>query len=138
VKFKGYLLQTDDVDRRDFIDRFYGKLVDNVKRSAELHVPLRYKNYYKFWWSEELSCLKAKAIKSNKLWKEAGRPRSGPIADLRNSDKRNYKKMLYRERQAETQCYTNDLHDLESGVTFWKCWNSKFEKSNKSSKFIDG
>ena len=75
VNFKGYLLQTDDVDRRDFIDRFYGKLVDNVKRSAELHVPLRYKNYYKFWWSEELSCLKAKAIKSNKLWKEAGRPR---------------------------------------------------------------
>ena len=102
VKFKAYLLQTDDVDRRDFIDRFYGKLVDNVKRSAELHVPLRYKNYYKFGWSEELGCLKAKAIKSDIIWKETDRPRSGPIADLRNSDKRNYKKMLYREWQAET------------------------------------
>ena len=23
-------------------------------------------------------------------------------------------------------------------VNFWKCWNSKFEKGTKSSKFIDG
>jgi len=45
--------------------------------------------------------------------------------------------MLHLERQAE---YT-DLNDAlisKSSVNFWKCWKSKFEKNNKSNKFIDG
>jgi len=46
----------------------------------------RDKNCYKFWWSEELSSLKAKAIKSNKIEKEARRPRSRPIADPGNTN----------------------------------------------------
>ena len=49
------------------------------------------------------------------MWKDAGRPRSGPIADLRNSDKRKYK------REQERQCYTIDLHDAlvsKSGTRF--------------------
>jgi len=103
----------------------------------------RTRAYYKFWWSEELSCLKDNGIKSNKIWKDAGQPRSGLIADLRNTDKRKYKKMLYSEKQAETRLEkvgnTNDLHDAlmtKSGDRFWKCWNSKFEKGVKSCKFI--
>ena len=62
-----------------------------MKHSADLHVPVHYKNYYKFWWSEELSCLKENAIQSNEIWKAAGRPRT---ADKRNADKRKYKRML--------------------------------------------
>jgi len=84
-----------------------------------------------------LNHLKDNAIESDKVWKAAGRPRS----DKRNADKRQYKKMLHRERQAETQSYTNDLHDAlisKSSVNFWKCSKSKFEKKNKSNKFIDG
>ena len=37
---------------------------------------------YKFWWSEELSCLKENAIQSNEIWKAAGRPRTGPIEPI--------------------------------------------------------
>lgn len=141
LEFNAHLSESLSADRQHFIDCYYSKVVEALKYSAELHVPLHYKNYYKFWWSEHLTYLKEKAIKSNKMWKEAGRPRSGPIADMRNSEKRNYKNTLYRERQAETQSYTNDLHEAlinKSGVNFWKCWNSKFEKANNSSKFIDG
>jgi len=49
--------------------------------------------------------------------------------------------MLNNKRQEETQCYTNDLHDAlmsKSGTKCWICWNSKFEKSNKCCKYIDG
>ena len=43
----------------------------------------------------------------------SGRPQQSRQAftDARNADKRKYKRMLYSERQAETRCYTNDLHD---------------------------
>ena len=141
LELENVVSSVSDVDRNNFIDSYYGKLVECLNYSAELHVPIHYKNYYKFWWSQELSCLKDDAIKSNKIWKDAGRPRSGPIANKRNVDKRKYKKMLHRERRAETQCYTNDLHDAlisKSGVNFWKCWRSKFEKVNKTSRLIDG
>ena len=129
------LLLSDRVERQNFIDCLYSNLVDILKHSAELHVPLRYKSYYKFWWSEELSCLKDNAIKSNNIWKDAGQPRSGPIADLRNI----YKKMLYSEKQAETRYYTNDLHDAlmtKSGDRFWKCWNSKFERGSNLANLL--
>jgi len=43
---------------------------------------------YYYWWSEELIRLKDKVVESNKTWKEVGRPRTGPIDDLRNGDKR--------------------------------------------------
>ena len=75
-----------------------------------------------------------------KMQVDQGQVRSA-IADARNADNRKYKRMLYSERQAETRRYTNDLHDAlinKTGVNFWKCWNSKFEKGTKSSKFIDG
>ena len=49
--------------------------------------------------------------------------------------------MLYSKKQAETRYYTNDLHEAllitKSGNNFWKCWNSKFEKGDKSCKFIN-
>jgi len=38
--------------------------------------------YIKFWWSQELSCLKENAIQSNEIWKAAGRPRTGPIEPI--------------------------------------------------------
>ena len=43
------------------------------------------------------------------------------LMHARNADKRKYKKM-YSERQAETRCYTNDLHDAlinKTGVNFF-------------------
>ena len=141
LEFENVSSSVSNVECVSFIESFYGKLVGCLNHSAELHVPVHYKNYYKFWWSQELSCLKDNSIKSSKIWKEAGRPRTGPIADKRNYDKRKYKKMLSRERRAETQSYTNDLHDAlisKNGVSFWKCWRSKFEKKNKSSQLIDG
>ena len=111
LEFENVLLSVSNVECVNFVDHFYDKLVGCLSHSAELHIPVHYKNYYKFWWSQELSCLKDNAIKSNKIWRDAGRPRAGPIADKRNSDKRKYKKMLSTERRAETQRYTNDLHD---------------------------
>ena len=53
----------------------------------------------------------------------------------------NTKELLSSERQAELQCYSNDLHNAlisKSGVTFWKCWKSKFEKGDNSMKVIGG
>ena len=88
------------------------------------------KNFYKFWWDEELNALKDASIKSNKLWKEAGKPRHGPIFNKRQLCRTQYRKAVRDGEKCSTTSYTNDLHETlltKDGPTFWKCWPSKFE-----------
>ena len=101
--------------------------------TADCYVPQRKKNFYKFWWNEELDCLKQASVDSNRLWKAAGKPRHGPIFDNRQSHRMVYRKRLREERQNETQAYTNELHEAlmrKNGPAFWKCWRSKFNISS--------
>ena len=75
-----------------FIEDVYDSIVCITSFVPEHHV-----NFYKFWWSQELSCLKEKAVISDRLWKDAGRPRSGPLFSRRSSDKRAYKSAIRRQ-----------------------------------------
>ena len=97
--------------------------------NASNYVPKHHVNFHKFWWSQELSCLKEKAIISDNLWKDAGRPRSGQLFSHSNSDKRAYKYAIRNHESDSVGRYTNQLNDallLKRGNDFRKCWNSKF------------
>jgi len=116
------------------IDNVYDEIVAILRSAAEAFVPQRKKNFYKFWWSEELDCLKQASIDSNRLWKAAGKPRHGPIFNNRQSHRMIYRKRIREEQRNETQAYTNELHDalmLKNGPAFWKCWRSKFNISTR-------
>jgi hypothetical protein len=39
------------------------------------------KNFHKFWWDQDMNLLKAASIKSNHLWKSAGKPVHGLVFD---------------------------------------------------------
>ena len=120
---------------RDLINGVYSEIVDVLSYAANLYVPIRKKNFYKFWWDEETSLLKEKSVESNKIWKEAGKPRSGPIFDTRQKHRSRYRKCLRDRSYDSLSAYTNELHDsllLKNGPMFWKSWRSKFEKKNNS------
>jgi len=92
------------------------------------------------WWDEELKQLKQDSIDSNKAWKVAGKPKSGPIFTKRQSCRLIYRKRLKENQRLNTEVYTNDLHDAllkKNSSVFWQCWRSKF-KSNISCKLIEG
>jgi len=123
------------------VDRCYESVIDALQRSANLFIPKHKKNFYKFWWSQELDELKDKAIASCRMWKDAGKPRSGPIHAKYIQDKLRYKKRIREERGQETSIFTNDLHDAlmnKSGCEFWKNWNSKFENKVNNILQVDG
>jgi exonuclease III len=116
------------------LDNIYMTVVNALNNSADGVVPLRKKGFYKFWWCQELDCLKENAIKSCKSWKAAGKPRLGLIFQSYQSDKLAYKKRIRQSQREETEFYTNELHDAllhKSGHNFWKCWKSKFNSSKK-------
>ena len=139
------LLHTDrlamgDTNAHKSIDDIYNNIVTALKTAASLYVPEHYKNFYKFWWNEELNILKEASVTSNKLWKAAGKPRYGHIFDKRQSSRLLYRKCLREAQFMKTTSYTNDLHEAlikKNGKVFWKCWRSKFEVASKCTE-VDG
>ena len=75
----------------EFAGNIYDRTVNALQECADLYIPKHKKGYYKCWWNQELDLLKEKAISSNKVWKAAGKPHSGPIFQQRKSDKLAYK-----------------------------------------------
>ena len=57
------------------VDEIYYSIVNMLNTAASLYVPICRKNYFKFWWDEELATLNCAAVDSNKLWKAAGKPK---------------------------------------------------------------
>ena len=128
------------VDVAAFIDRAYNDIVQVLSSAANAYVPTYRKNFLKFWWNEELDALKADSIKSNELWKAAGKPRSGQIFENRRICRLRYRKSIKEYEKMSTDIYTNDLHDAllcKDNTIFWKCWRSKFESSNVCQQ-VDG
>ena len=95
----------------------YESIVFALQDSASKYVLTHHVNFYKFWWSQELSCLTGcgRTLVGRDL------ARYFPAAVL-TSD-------------------TNELNDallLKRGNEFWKCWNSKFSAGAGQSKQVDG
>jgi exonuclease III len=121
------------------IDKLYNCVVTSLQLCSNNCIPKCTKQFYKFWWSQELTELKDRAIASHRMWKDSGRPRYGPIFTKYKQDKLLYKKRIREDRIQETSSYTNDLHEAlihKSGRDFWKQWNSKFENKNCKNRLI--
>jgi len=73
--------------------------------------------------------VKEESVSNDKLWKAAGRPRSGLIFAQRQSCKLRYRQCIRDHQRAVDETYTNDLHEAllqNDGPNFWKIWRSKF------------
>lgn len=114
----------------DLTDRLYDRVVNALQAAARQFIPKHKKNFYKFWWNSELDELKENAIRSCKIWKEAGKPKHGPIYNNYRQDKLLYKRQIREGQAREMTSFSNDLHDAllrKSGQQFWKSWKSKFD-----------
>jgi exonuclease III len=124
-----------------FINSVYSQIVGILHDSAMQTIPAHTKNFYKFWWNQELDCLKEQSIADHKIWKAAGRPRSGTLNDKYRSSKLAYKIRIRECQQQQNYVYTNDLHEAlisKRGPAFWKCWRSKFDSKTRHIMQVDG
>ena len=122
------------------IDKYYAELIKNLNLAAELCVP-RYsssaRSAEKHWWTEELEDLKSRSMDAHRLWKEAGRPRTGPIFEIYKKEKFTYKIAIKHAKNEAADSITNDLHDAliqKDDSQFWKLWNSRFGSDRSGSQ----
>jgi len=96
---------------------------------------------FKSFWNDELDRLKMVSIDMHALWCQFGRPRQGVINAVRLTAKLDYKRAI---KQAAVDYEQDNADDLnkhftdKDTTTFWKCWNSKYQKSLSTPVSIDG
>ena len=59
------------------INKFYNDIVDGLTIAADRCITKKKKDFFKYWWDEEIEILKKKAIDSFNLWKELSKQRQG-------------------------------------------------------------
>jgi hypothetical protein len=126
---------------QNLIDSIYKKIVDSLNVCATYTIPCIRKNALKFWWTQELDCLKAKSVETDRLWKEIGRPRSGEVFKQRTSARQQYKHAIHVAQNSATAAYSNDLHEAllrKQGKQFWNVWNSKFNSKPQPQLQVNG
>ena len=139
LDYNSYTLSRNDAMLQ--IELIHNRIVTILREAAATTIPARSKNFYKFWWSEELYILKENSMASHKLWLDAGKPRCGPIACNARSCKLKYKQRIRECQKQETLTYTNDLHEAllrKEGASFWKCWRAKFDPNKSKISQVDG
>ena len=104
----GTAIETDDLKTE--IELLYSRIVCALIEAANFTVPEHRTDFYKYWWDQELDCLKDRAVASHRAWRDAGRPRDGPVSARRNADRRAYRAELRRRQREATLTITNDLH----------------------------
>jgi Reverse transcriptase (RNA-dependent DNA polymerase)/Endonuclease/Exonuclease/phosphatase family len=133
AEFSDWEARAPDADKngegRAFIDHIYERIIWILNRAANATVPARHKNFYKFWWNQELDALKEQSVSDHRAWIAAGRPRCGLIACNARASKLRYKQSIKLHQQRELTSYNDELHqalNAKKGEEFWKCWRSKF------------
>ena len=116
-------------------------LVGSLDQAVQSVVPKIKKNFFKYWWNEEADMLKQNSIKMHKIWVENGRPKNGPIYELKSKAKSVFKLFLRKQQKLETSNVSNSLHDSlmnKNSTTFWKIWKNKFGGKITSANLVEG
>ena len=84
--------------------------------------------------------LKELSIDAHTVWKQAGKPKCGPVYEAERISHANYKLAVNRKRDASQTAFTNDLHESllrKDMASLWKSWRYKFG-NNKPAGVVDG
>jgi len=116
-------------DGIDGIESCYASIVNCLSTAATQTIPHKKVDFYKFWWDDELDHLKMLSIDTHQVWKDAGRPRSGPVFEAKRLTQANYKLAINNKRQLAQEDFTDALSEAllkKDSATFWKTWRVKF------------
>ena len=120
--------QTDNVFVENCIDTWYMQIVKVLRTASDLYIPHVSEHLYQHWWTEDFDDMKRRAIDSYNIWLSAGKPRSGPVSDLKTKDKLLYKKTILKNKIKLDSDISDKLSGSllqKNGASFWKTWNKK-------------
>ena len=114
-------------DHRVAIDKYCTDIVNTLKASANQCVTQR--RAQKTFWEPHLNDLKANSIKTHRDWVNAGKPRVGPVNDIRLKAKHDYKHAINACKKrfvSDSSLTLGKCIDARDQKAFWSLWKKRF------------
>jgi len=123
------------------INEYYNCIVEVLSQCMSTCVPRVKNNFYKSFWTDELSELKKASIDAHALWKLCDRPRTGIVNKMRIDSKIKYKAAykkaaLYADMEIDDEI--SGLYFKKDMNRFWRKWHTKFYKEATIPSSVDG
>lgn len=134
------LLKNDGENTSLLLNNYYNAIIDALTKASKKHVKLKMKSFYKHWWSQELSDLKTESIHKFEIWKNAGKPKYGPLFIDMNQAKLCYKRAINQHKDKSKKSISDKLSNhlaSKNGKDFWTSWKSKMGGSSITTT-VDG
>ena len=78
----------------NYINAYYRMLIKALERVANVNIQISKSIFYKFWWDEELIIIKRNSINAHNQQFLDGKPSSGPVFVVTNTEKLQYKNKI--------------------------------------------
>ena len=118
------------------ISDVYNSVVTVLSGLAWTHVPLATKDFYKYWWDQELSTLKEESVAAHNAWKSAGKPNSGDLCEAKRVTKSRYRKSIREHKTTQGIEFNNNLHEALLKKTLHPSGNLGVVNSINQSGFL--
>ena len=122
------------------IEKYFCDIVQAISYADKV-LPRSRVGISKDYWSDELTDLKNASHDAYCLWRDSGKPLSGPIYELKRSTQCNYKLSVRRSKKAFDRSKCDKMHeDLLNGnsTNFWKQWQSIHGTQNVNGLRVNG
>ena len=130
----------DSVEHIYCIEEYYCAIVDAISNADKL-LPRSKPGVSKDYWNVDLTNLKAASFDAFIIWRDSGKPSSGPIFDLKKSANSRYKLAVRKAQKTFDKGRSDTIHnDLvnRNSTRFWKSWQELHGKKGDVSARING
>ena len=118
-------------DHRTAINKYYSSIVECLTNAEKAFVPKIPSLALKPFWNEYLNELKDKSILWNSIWRDAGKPNSGLLFEIKKNTKYKYKLAIRNAITAYENQHDERIIDnfkMKNSNEFWKSWRKKMNK----------
>ena len=122
------------------IERYFSDIIDAISKADQL-LPRMRPGISKDYWNSELTELKSASFDAFSIWRDAGKPSSGPIFDLKMRANYCYKLAVRKAKKLFDQDRSDEIHDdIIDGKSnkFWKSWKGLHGKKGDCTTRING
>ena len=130
----------DNNDHIFLLEKYFSDIVLAID-NADKCLPRSRPGISKSFWNSDLTSLKQASHDAFLLWRDAGKPSSGVIFEMKKNAHFRYKHAVKKAKKSFDQDRSDEIHDgLISGCgkRFWKSWQNLHGKTDAGTTRING
>ena len=130
----------DSNDHISCIENYFCDIVNAISKAEKL-LPRSRPGISKDYWNDDLTNLKTASHDAFIIWRDVGKPVSGPVFDLKKNTNYQYKLAVRRAKRSFDQTRSDTIHDnlvTNNNIKFWRSWQSLHGSKDNITTRVNG